>query len=338
MFGFTRKIVRFGLLGALATGALVVIAGPERVGALFTQAKGAINDRIDKSISDPVALRAQLRTLEQEYPRRIAQAEADLREVALQLDQLSRQSRESELAAEMAGRDLETLQGLLAQAEQAQASVVQVSASGEPARRVEIVFADRRMTVDEAFAHTAEVNNVRTAYLNRTADIERDAAHLSKQKARLAALVEKLKGERNEFQVQLWQLDRQVDSIARNDRMIEVLSRRSASIDEQSRYRAASLDQINARVADVRARQESQLAALSAGEERLSYEQKARVQLETQAAQAALKDAATRNSGKANKKNEVIEIRALPGQPAPRPATPTAPPSPAAPANASPVG
>jgi len=313
MFGITRKIVRVGVIGAVCTGALVAVAGTDRAGALFNQFRGSVNDQIDKAITDPVALRAQLRDLEATYPKRIAQAEADLREVRGQIAQLARQQQESEIVVDMASRDLETLQGLVAQAEAAQQQVMSVAYDGDqPTKRIEIIFSEHRLSIDEAYARTAEINNARAAYTSRAADIERDLGHLGKQESRLTNLLSKLGSERSEFQVQLFQLERQVDSIARNDRMIEILAKRQKSIDEQSRYKAETVDHIQSKVADIRARQESELAALAAGEERSSYEQKAKMLLDTKSAQKAVKDAAIKTSNK-GKKNEVIEIRSVPG-------------------------
>ncbi|MGQ0627828.1 MAG: hypothetical protein ACT4PL_06980 [Phycisphaerales bacterium] len=336
MFGFTRKIVRIGAIGALAAGVLVAVAGTDRAMALFSQVRGDVNGQIDQMITDPVALRHQLRELEATYPRRIAQAEADLREVKAQLGQLSRQQQESELVVEMASRDLETLQGLIAQAESAQASIVNVSLSDElPSKRIEIVFADQRLTVEQALARAAEINNARSAYSGRGTDLERDIGHLTKQEQRLSNLLGKLGSERSEFQVQLFQLDRQVDAIARNERMIEILAKRQRSIDEQSRYKSETLDHLHSKVADIRARQEGELAALAAGEDKSSYEQKAKMVLDSQSAQKAVKDAGARTSK--SRKGEVIEIRALPGVKAPttNAAEPRTTPTPVA---TSPVG
>lgn len=340
MFGLTRTIVRVGVIGALATGGLAMIAGPERVGALFSQARNSLNDKIDKAITDPVALRAQLRELEASYPRRIEQAENDLREVRGQMSQLNRESNVSQMVVDMTARDLENLQTLITQAESARGTIVNASLGETDARRVEIVFNEQRLSIDGAYTRTAEISNTRTAHMARSADIQRDLGYLTKQESRLNSLVSKLKGEQADFQVQLWQLDRQVDSIARNDRMIDILAKRQQSIEEQSRYKAASLDHIQNKVADIRAKQEAELAALAAGQERTDYEHKAKMALDAANAKASLQEAA---KAKSKGKDEVIEIRALPsggGSTSTRPTSPAVKANtPAAgPVNASPVG
>ncbi len=319
MFGLGRTVTRVVVITALAGGGLTLVAGPERVGALFNQTRDAVNTHIDKAITDPVALRAQLRDLEATYPKRIAQVRSDLGEVRSQMSQLKREESVSQRVVEMTSRDLDTLQGMLAQAEEARAGLQQVAYDDSTDRRVELVFGDQRLTVEKAYARTVEINNTRSAYASRLGDIDRDMGYLVSQEERLASLLTKLETERNEFQSQLWQLDRQVDSIARNERMIDVLSKRQASIDEQSRYKAASLDHLQSKVADIRARQEAELAALSAGAEQSDYEQKAKLDIDSKAATEHRRGAASKASLKV-RKSEVIEIR--PGTKAPMKADP----------------
>ena len=75
---FVKGLVRYGLIAGLVAGAGVVVAGPERVSALLTQTHDSIHAQIDKCVKDPVALRAQLRKLEGQYPARIAEVRASL--------------------------------------------------------------------------------------------------------------------------------------------------------------------------------------------------------------------------------------------------------------------
>lgn len=305
---FGRTLTRVVVVTALAGGGLTLLAGPERIGALFHQTRDAVNDQIDKAITDPVALRAQLRDLESTYPKRIAACRSDLAEVRGQMTQLKREQAVSERVVDMAARDLETLQSVIAQAEQAKSAVQTVSFDPDaPEKRIEIVVDDQRMSIEQAYAKSIDINNTRQAYMSRGADIERDMGYLTKQEERLAGLLNKLETERGEFQAQLWQLDRQVDSIARNDRMIEILSKRQAAIEEQSRYKAASLDHLQSKVADIRAKQEAELAALSAGEGRSDYEHKAKLELDARNASESLKNAS--KASQRIRKAEVIEIR-----------------------------
>jgi len=120
----------------------------------------------------------------------------------------------------------------------------------------------------------------RRGCIERVSDIERDLGYLGQQKDRLDTLLTQLETERAEFQTQLWGLDRQVDAISRNDRMIEIMQKRQVTIDEHSRYSAASLDQINARLADIRAKQESKLEMFAQNNDIKNYENAAKYMID----------------------------------------------------------
>lgn len=274
---FGRKLVRVGVVGALVAGAAVVIAGPQRVRALLHETRSGINNEIDKHITDPVALRAQIRSLESEYPKRIGSIQADLAEVREQLSAIDRDMTISQRVVAMADQDTAKLDNALAQAEEA---VGQVVVADRPPRDVVIVFRNERLPVDEAYGKRAQVVATRNAYQSRVTDFQRDKEYLSKQEQQLVSLLNRLETEQTTFQAQLFDLDRQIDAIGRNERMIGLMEKRQAHLDEQSRYSATSLDQVNSRLADLRARQEAQLDHLASGLNRDNYEARARASID----------------------------------------------------------
>src|SRR5690554_6743683 len=103
---FTKNLIRAGVVVALAGAATAMFVGPERIGALFSQTRGAVNRAIDGQIKDPVALRQQLRSLEEQYPKRIAEVRGDLAEVNEQVAQLERELAVSRKVVQLADRDL----------------------------------------------------------------------------------------------------------------------------------------------------------------------------------------------------------------------------------------
>jgi peptidoglycan hydrolase CwlO-like protein len=270
-----RTIVRAGVITAVVGGTAMVVAGPDRAFAVFSQTRTRVNTAIDARVTDPVALRAQLKDLESQYPRRIADVRGDLAELNEQLSQLDRELAVSRKVVHMADADLDQMQDVLARAEEAR-----TEAAGHIIR---VRFDDNRpMSLDDAYGRANRVSQVRSAYATRAADIERDLGYLGQQKERLETLLEQLETERAEFQTQLWQLDRQVDAIARNDRMIELMQKREATIENQSRYRAASLDQVTARLADIRAKQEAKLQMHSQSTDVKNYENAAKYLLDSE--------------------------------------------------------
>lgn len=270
-----KTVVRGAVITALAGGVAVAVAGPDRVRALFHSARSQINHAIDSNISDPAALRAQLRSLEEQYPKRISDVRGDLAELNEQIGQLDRELAVSKKVVAMAESDIEQMQGVLSKAEEARtqgaAQVIRVRFDGE-----------RACNIDEAYAKAGRVTQLRNAYVQRVSDIERDLGYLGQQKDRLDTLLGQLETERAEFQAQLWTLDRQVDAISRNDRMIEIMQKRQETIEEHGRYRVASLDQLTAHLADIRAKQESKLDMYGQNSELKNYENAAKYLLDNE--------------------------------------------------------
>lgn len=303
---FTKTVVRVGVIGALIAGAGMVLAHSPRGRAIMHQAHHSINLKIDSAITDPVALRIQLRDLEGKYPERIEAVRNDLAELRGQQAQLKREQEINERVVALADVDLDKLNSALAQAEHAVTQNVMLS-DGQ-SRQIVICFKNDRLPVEAAYNRVNEITNTRNAYSARSADIERDLGYLAQQEERLSSLLTKLDTERQQFQAQLWELDRQVDAVARNDRMIQIMQKRQRTIDEQSRYNAGSLDQITAHLADIKAKQEAKLAGLTSEQQRTNYEDAAKIDLDREQGAKKVKDVrVTPTRSKA--KPTVIEIR-----------------------------
>lgn len=269
-----KTAVRIVVIGGLATGAAILVAGPQRVSALAGQARQAVVEKIDSNIKDPVALRAQLRSLESEYPKRIAGVRADLAEIDAQLAELSREKEVSGRVVELAKADLEQFKEVLARADAAR--------SESPYATISVRLDNRSMSLDQAYARATQISNTVQVYAKRAADAERDLGVLAQQRQRLEDLHSQLETERAQFQAQLWQLEGQIETIARNERLIDMVEKRQKAIDRLSRYDAVSLDHVTERMSRVRAEQESRLQSLTNQSETTNYEKKAQFMLESE--------------------------------------------------------
>ena len=271
-----RTLIRVGVIGALATGALAVVAGPERVSALAGQARSKVISQIDNSIEDPVLLRAQLRDLEAKFPARIAEVRGDVVELQSQMAELHRDKAVAEKVVEMARADLAELKDMLTRAEDARRDA--------PAAIIQVRFDQRPYTLDQAYSRATQINNTLNAYASRVADADRDIAFLAEQGQRLEELLAQLETERAQFQAQVWQLDGQVEMIARNDRLIEIIEKRQKSLERYEKFDAVSLDQITQRMARIRAEQEGKLQSLASSGKTQNYEQKAKAMIDAETA------------------------------------------------------
>ncbi len=271
MAGICKTIVRFGVIGGLATGALVLVAGPSRVHALIMQGCDTVNGVIDSNITDPVALRSKLRQLEETYPRRIEQVEGDLAQLQTQQAQLTRELRIAEGVVDLTTRDHEQLSMAL---ERLDGERIRLASTTDD-REYVLVVDNQRLSPEAAESKCEQILATKAANAAKAADLEKHLAYLGQQETRFDDLLSKLKSEQTQFRAQLWDLDRQVDAVARNERMIEVMKSRQRTLDEQGSYRAASLGQFQQSVAARLAQQEAQLTSLAQNQAVSNYEQEA---------------------------------------------------------------
>jgi len=272
MTSILKLFLRLGVILTLVGVGAMLFAGPERVQAVVQQVKTDLQKCIDDNIDDPVALRTQLRDLEKEYPKRIAQVRGDLAELNQQIRQTEREKAVSERVVALAEADLGNVQTTLKKVPLAQESGVSF--------RNGTCKVDGRFIDPHQFRIRADqIQNTIQAYANRAAQAERELGYLAKQRQRLEDLQVKLERERAQFQSQLWQLDRQVDAVARNDRLIELLNKRQKTIDEMSKFEVGSLDSLTAQLSQIRNRQEAELEMLTESEGRVSYEERAEMEI-----------------------------------------------------------
>ena len=268
MFCMLKKMFKVGALATVVVGAAglaaVAIAGESRTRAVVREVRTSVQTSIDRAIENPSALRAQLREMEKEYPEKIAQVRGDLSELQQEIRLLERERAICERVVALVEDDLGGLELELS------AEVVPVSDTGlQPTWRRPSATATR----------VGQLQDQRALYQTRVGDADHSLLYMRQQETRLENLLTKLEAERVEFQGQIAGLSRQIDAIARNDRLIGLLEKRNRTIEECSRYEAVSLDQITGRLASIRSRQEAELDHLATSEAATDYEQAARRQI-----------------------------------------------------------
>ena len=267
MFSISRCVLRWGLIGAVGLGALAFLAGPDRISAGFAQLKATVESAADEFVDDPVALRHQLQQLSEKYPARIAEVRGELAEIASQKSQLERHREVASRVVTMTTNDLRELQYALAQnqADHAAGRTVSIRVSGRS-----IDFAAAK---DEAHRIAA----IRRTYKDRFAGDDTQVEFLEQQDQRLRAILQTLEDESARYEAKLWQLDRQIDAIARNERLIEMTEEQQALLAEYDKFgEVGSLDQIESKLAELRTVQEAQLQTLANRGVRSEYETRAR--------------------------------------------------------------
>lgn len=268
-----RGVAVLGVVAGLAAGGTLLIAGPDRAKAIFHNVHGEVLSHIDQSIDDPTAVRQQLMDLEKEYPKRIRSVRSDLAELREQIRQIEHEQKVAEKVVALADRDLGELEPLLAQARDARGEFGNT-------QLVSIRWGGGVYEFDRAVARANQIKQTRGLYAARGADSAHDLNYMRQQAERLEDLAIQLETERAEFQGQIKLLERQVDAIARNERLIELLEGRNKTIEECSRFEAISLDHITNRLSELRSRQEAELELLASSQKTADYEERAMQELQ----------------------------------------------------------
>ena len=270
---FKTSLIGTAVLGTLAGGALIA-AGPGRAKAVVGEVRSRVSQAIDARLDDPISLRNKLRDLEREYPQRIAGLRGDLSELEAQISQLERERAISERVVQLADEDLAVLRPRLEEAAQGAASE-----SGDQVRLAAIAFDDQVYSLRRAASKVKQIENTRSAHATRADDAQHSLTYLRTQAVRFEETIAQLESEQAEFQVQLAQLNRQVDSIQRNERLIDMLAERKKTLDECASHQCASLDQITGKLEQILTRQSAELDVLATTQEHVDYEDLAREEL-----------------------------------------------------------
>lgn len=269
----TRCMMRWGLIGGLALGGLTLLVGPDRVAAGLAQLRTKAQSVVDTVVDDPVALRRQLEHLADEYPDRIAEVRGEIAEVEHQITELGR---DIEIAGRVVAYTTEDLNVLQTRIAKARDTVRQASHSD-----VYVGFEGIRFTIDEAYAEALRIGEVRKNYRDRKAVDQQQAKMLQEQKTRLHQILSKLEDDYGTYQAQLWSLDRQIDAIQRNDRLIELMEQQQETLASYDRFeKVSNLKQVQGKLAELREVQKAQLDTLAKRGFRDDYESKAKLDLE----------------------------------------------------------
>lgn len=267
----TRCILRMGLIGGLALGAATFL-WPQTTMSVFNKARTNAQALIDQCSDNPEALRRELARLAEVYPERIADVRGEIAEVEHHLAQLDHDVEIASHVVALTTEHLEELRTLVARAEQRSEST---------ARPVAIRFESVRFSINEAYTEARRINQVRQQYKDRLAYDQQQQQFLGEQRDRLTEILVKLEDEFNTYQAQLWQLDRQIDAVQRNERLIELTKEQQATLESFDRMgKVQNLKQLEAKLAELRTVQEAQLQALENRNLHHDYEDIARSQIE----------------------------------------------------------
>ncbi|MEM7229196.1 MAG: hypothetical protein AAF432_10315 [Planctomycetota bacterium] len=269
----SRSILRWGLIGGVAVAGLAIIKPAETEMGL-RHVKNKAEQFIGMCIDDPTALRAQIADLTETYPERIAEVHGEITEVDMQLAEFNHDIEVASRVVAMTGNDLEELRRLVTRAETQRA---------ESPRAVQIRYQGVRYDVDQALHEAHRINDVRQVYKDRLEHSKQQATFLDEQRQRLTDIVDRLEDEYATLQTQLDTLDREIAAIERNERLIELTQDQEQTLQKYEKFgQVTSIKEVQSQLARIRTEQEARLQALTQQSTRDTYEDRARLELDTE--------------------------------------------------------
>jgi chromosome segregation ATPase len=262
-----KTIVRWTLIAGIAVGGVTILIGPGRVAAAFETFQDQAGTLVDQyiDVEEAKSLRAQLHTLAAVYPDRIAEIRGEIARIDSQIGQMAHDADVARRVVSMTESDLERLAGKVRQAE----------VGG--VRQVSLVKGDAGVDLEVAYKEGRRIQGIRSTYQERLVADQRQVELLHSQHDRLATLLEQVEREYSQYQAQVWQLDRQIDSIERNERLIALTESQHETLQQfQTPGDTETLRAIETRLAELHAVQEGTLQALGERGKQGEYEHRAR--------------------------------------------------------------
>jgi chromosome segregation ATPase len=269
-----KTIFRTALLGGLVVGGATLLLGPHRMAAGFHTVRANIQDVVDSCTDDPMALRRQLQAIADELPEKIGELRAEINQVDRQIAQMTRDSEIAQGVVAMTSDHLEDLDVLLTRATATRESTGQI---------VQVRFKARRYNISSARNEFNRIGQIRETYRDRLANNVRDLEYLQEQKDRLVDLLGKMEQEEATIDAQMWQIDRKIEAIARNEKLVDRLEEREKSFSEfDSTFDFSSLEQLQARLDEWETKVQARLERFDRRADNKSYENEVKWQLEQQ--------------------------------------------------------
>ena len=266
----TKNFLRWGLITATVVGGTTLLIGPERVAAGFDQIRTLASSTFDELVDDPIALRRQLKGLSDQYPERIAEVRSELASIDVQIRQLEHDQQIAQRVVTITSKDINQLKD----------SVLAATTGVEDTRKVTVRRGSFDIGLDQARSEARRIIGIKNAYEDRFLGNQQQISILNRQKERLTDILAKLESEFGEFEAKLFQLDRQIDSIERNERLIAMTEEQQAMLNDFEKLgKVGNLRQLEAKLEELRTTQEAQLQTLESHGIQSEYEQRAREEI-----------------------------------------------------------
>jgi chromosome segregation ATPase len=266
MTRFLTRSLKYSVVLVLVLVSAGAIFGPGRVQEVLRYLKATAVRNVDGMIPDEVKLRNDIEKLREEYPRRIAELKSMLNELSRGLQEMEEDRGLCREVLALCDEDLGQLRpGAGAQG------------TAPPALPARIEFRGASFSHEEALERGRKVLEIKDLYEARLKSATASVDLLQSEREALSAELGRLRREYDGFIAQYRGLEREIDLLKHNQRLIEIACRRERldRLDPASWLR--SLDSIKAAIERRKTEQQERLRGFKSGNPVAEYETRARV-------------------------------------------------------------
>jgi len=266
MTRFVSRSLKYSVILVLVLAAAAATFGPWRIREALRYVKHAAVENVDGMIPDEVKLRNDIETLREEYPKRIAELDSMVAGLTRQLGELEQDRGLCREVLDLCHEDLGQLR-----------PGVEAESAGTPAHDGRIQFRGASFSYGEALERSRRILEIKDMYDARLKASTESVALLQSERERLSADLLQVRKEYDQFIAQYRGLEREIDLLKHNERLIEIAGRRDRldRLDPSSWLR--SLDAIKSAIARRKTEQAERLRSFKVGNPVAEYETRARV-------------------------------------------------------------
>jgi chromosome segregation ATPase len=262
---FMGKILKWTAICCFLLAGAVFVFGQARVSSALCVARDHVNAQLDDLVGQEAQIREEIRRLQTEYPKQIAELQFSLHQIDEDIAELVNDSQLCTKVVALCDQDLANFQ--VQPAVWHGPDVGECDVSGYEQR-----IAERRLS---------EIQLVRGRYDDRKGKNDQEIVSLQEERERVASALASVRGEQQEFEAELSRLYRELDSLERSRTLIKLAERRDPI--NVSRYSdsVASLRQLRGKIEQKRLEQEERRRVLRLHRRNAEYEARATIEMQT---------------------------------------------------------
>jgi len=266
MWGFTKKIVKLGVVVLIVGGVATAILGRSRVRNAVYTLKDVACREVDGFVSEKRDLEREMRQLAEQYPKQIAELRSAVRDIQQQLEGTKQDAILCQTVIEECESDLGELQPKL---DAASAAPVSYSTTVRVGGAV--------FTYEDALARSQKILDIRDSYRGRLEANSEATQVLGNELGVYQQELSKAENEYRDFLQRYRNLRQEIDRLEKTDQILDTVERRNEITKIDNSGRIQTLKAIENEIQRRKSEQQERMKAINTFSISDQYETRARM-------------------------------------------------------------